>query len=164
MFRLVLFLVSIVLFLSGCVKTGQIDLGGCAVVAVPQECEEPEIALVPKLEVVVTDESGDAKGTRDGGGVTVRPLNLCVIAGSTITVDIKDDAGVLPGVAILPKRFRDTWLVKSSAKDENQIHIKVPDDAGDPAKDADDDGWVEYDYSIVTSQGGCVDPRFHVRN
>ncbi len=166
MFKLLIVLFSLVLVLSGCLKRGEIKLGACPVVEVPViDCNQVEILENPVVDVEISDD-GASKGAdgKGGGRVAANPPNVCVEPGSTVKFVIKGVGTEYPGFAVLPKRFDDTWLVAGSAENDGTLSITVPADLADSSRDKDNDGWSEYNYSIVTSEGACVDPRFHVRN
>jgi hypothetical protein len=58
----------------------------------------------------------------------------------------------LGSTAILPKNLSDTWLTGVNSPDSDKIRIPVPD-------------WVplgEHYYSVLKSNGDCLDPRVHV--
>lgn len=162
MSRLLMLILSLVFLLTGCVKPGKVKLGGCPVISAPAECTNPDVETEPKIVVTINGPRSGKSDSKVGDTVTVVPANLCVLPGTTIEVDImgedKNGDGIPdkepPGTAILPKKFKNIWLVASNVQDNRKIHITVPKEA-QPG---------DYDYSIVTSTGDCIDPRLHVRN
>ncbi len=139
--------------LGGCVKDGEVKLGGCPRVVLPECVINKDVADVPFIDIIIADESKRAAADKGEGAVSVEPSNLCVEAGDTIRINIQNTVGESgPLVGLIPKRYKDTWLIASSATDPGTITIEVPD--GTPKGN--------YDYAIVTSAGSCVDPRLRV--
>jgi|GEM_PF-3737214 len=83
-------------------------------------------------------------------------LFVCAARKSTIEFRVvplgKNDIGT---VAIKPIDPKDTWLTGANSPDQRWIKILVPD-------------WVDnvsdHGYTILFSDGRCVDPRVHVED
>jgi len=123
-----------------CAPMPPADDGECSVVNVPEACTGS--ASNPKLGITLVRN-----------GIRVGPPNLCADADTTITVSVHPRQSETGTVEIVPKNPAHTWLNASNDTDPNSFTIKVPADVD---KDAD------YDYTIIRSNGVCLDPRIRV--
>lgn len=114
--------------------------GECSVVNVPDVCTGS--ASNPKLGITLIRN-----------GIRVGPPNLCAGADSTITVSVHPNQTETGTVKTVPKDPAHTWLNATNDPDSNSFTIKVP---------ADIDTDADYDYTIVRSNGVCLDPRIRV--
>lgn len=113
----------------------------------PGECDTIDIpactgsASNPKLGITLV---------RDG--IRVGPRNVCVNANTTIEVSMHPRQSEYGTVKTVPKDPNDSWLEGSNDTDLNSFDIVVPELPS--GKD--------YDYTIIRSNGVCLDPRVHV--
>ena len=155
MYKSVVMLLLGASLIGGCVRNGEVKLGGCPRLAVPECVNNKDVDDVPFIDITIADARKRAESDRGEDVVNVEPSNLCVSPGDTIRININETVGEsAPLVGLIPKRYRNTWLIASSASDPGRITLQVPD--GTPEGD--------YDYAIVTSDANCVDPRLRVRN
>ncbi len=74
-------------------------------------------------------------------------------ADTTIAVSVHPRQPETGTVKTVPKNPAHTWLNASNDTDPNSFTIKVP---------ADVDKDTDYDYTIIRSNGVCLDPRIRV--
>lgn len=83
-------------------------------------------------------------------------LFVCAARASTIKFMVvpigKNDIGT---VAIKPIDPNDTWLIGANSPDQKWIKILVPDWVADKS---------DHGYTILFSDGRCIDPRVHVED
>lgn len=136
----ILLLLPSCLLLTGCPGLPILEEGECEVVNGPDVCTGSETN--PKIGITLV---------RDG--VRVGPPNVCANAGTTIEVSIQPPQKDLNTVRTVPKDPEHAWLNASNSSDKNSFEINVPASAtvGE-----------DYFYTIIRSNGTCLDPRVHV--
>ena len=161
------------LMLSGCnlgPKDGEVSLGGCVEEEVLGVCTLNQDESGANVAVLSITNDGARSGKRGSTGrLTVTPDFLCARPGELVRLEIAGDDTEKLRVGVLPARYRQAWLVGSNGVDRGEIRMYVPSCAEhDPdsveRKQCLTDVLGEYKYSVVTSEGSCIDPRVHVRN
>ena len=91
--------------------------------------------------------------------IIVAPPNRCIDTedfGREVTFNITPASLAEGTVRICPKDPADTWLEGDNSPDNRKIVIEVPE------RDYPVDGEI-HDYTVVTTEGKCLDPRLDVR-
>ena len=119
------------------------------------QAEDGECSVVPAMPEVCTGSASNPKLgiTLVQNGVVVGPPNLCAGANSIIRVSVHPHQTETGTVKTVPKDPAHTWLEASNSVDPNSFTIDVPADVVTEAN---------YDYTIVRSNGVCLDPRIRV--
>lgn len=139
-----LMLVPVALLVAGCsgdgslLARGDVSIEGC----------EPPPSVGP-----CNGNPADPKVIVNFTGMTAAPPNVCAHAGTTVRIEIVPAPTGTGTVATMPKTSNQTWLVNSNDPDPSVIFVKVPPTLP-PGGD--------YDYSVVNSDGKCLDPRIHI--
>ena len=139
LFVLPLSLLAIACAQPGVEVLGNINIPGCVTATVPPNCTPPHVA--PKVTVNLA-----------GPEIGANPLNKCADPGDDIHLQIVPATTAASSVAVIPKNPLHTWLIGTNFPDKGEIIIHVPDPL--PTDD--------YDYIIISSDGRCLDPTFHV--
>lgn len=123
-----------------CAQQPLAEKGECSVVYVPEVCTGS--ASNPVLGITLVRN-----------GIVVAPPNVCANAGEKIRVSIHPNQTEKGSVRIVPKYPANTWLNKSNDADPDGFSIEVAEDA---------EAGAEFDYTIVRSNGVCLDPRIKI--
>ena len=83
---------------------------------------------------------------------TIHPANVCIRPGDTLTIQLPPST-VLSTVATIPKQGDDFWLIGLNSTDNRRVFLTAPDSLPKG----------EYEYTIITASGGCLDPRATVQ-
>lgn len=124
---------------ASCVQQGPGRDQSCAVIDIPVGCDNGNPSA-PQITI-------------NRQGVVVTPPNACAFKGATATFSLKPVAMNEPTNAIIiPKYGAPSWLVGTNYPDKDKILITIPASAAEG----------NYDYSVVYSDGFCIDPRIVV--
>jgi hypothetical protein len=137
MFGKLLCAVAPVVLLSACVKPEQVIIGGCEKLKPPPACTGSKSNPVVTINIQ--------------GKIVVSPPNVCAQPGATVEININPKPELPATVALIPKILTNTWLLGGNSEDSDKILVHIPLEAKG-----------NYDYSVFTASGDCVDPRMHV--
>lgn len=120
---------------------GELRIANCVMANVPTKCTPN-----PGTPEVTVHVAGKAP-------LGAEPKNRCANPGSDFVFKIVPPTTNASSVAIIPKNPLHTWLIGTNYPDGGKITIHVPAVTALS---------TDYNYSIVTSDGRCLDPRIHV--
>lgn len=124
---------------ASCVQQGPPRDQSCAVIDIPVDCDNGNPSA-PQITI-------------NRQALMVAPPNVCAFKGATATFSLVPVAKNEPANAVIfPKYGVPPWLVGTNYPDKNEIKIPIPPSAA-PGP---------YDYSVVFSDGTCIDPRIVV--
>jgi hypothetical protein len=123
-----------------CAQQPPAEKGECSVVNVPDVCTGSKSNPVLSITLI-------------RNGIRMGPRNVCANAGTEIEVSIHPPQPSTGTVKTVPKNPLDSWLNASNDKDSDSFTIHVPEDAEHGA---------EFDYTIIRSNGVCLDPRIKI--
>lgn len=150
----ILCLTSLVFIVTACALDGpepedvcgDLDVSKCDSVTLPVDCEGKDTGQhFVNVNVQPTP-------------IIVAPPNRCIDTkdfGREVTFNITPASVAEGTVWICPKDSADTWLEGTNSPDNHEIVIEVPE------SDYPDDG-ERHDYTVVTTEGKCLDPRLDV--
>lgn len=122
-------------------------------------CAPPGIMSAPRCESYTPSSTcqGDPKVpkvTLNLNTLRASPSNVCAERGQTIVYRLVPPPRDPGTVAVIAKKSSDTWLAGTNSPNAREIRVTIPSWVG-----ADTD----HDYSFVTSDNKCIDPRVRVR-
>jgi len=126
--------------LADCVQQPMADEGECDTINIPAACTGSESNPVLSITLV-------------RNGIKMGPRNVCAQPDSDIKVSIHPPQPSTGTVKIVPKNPLDTWINESNDVNSDSITIHVPADVKTNA---------DFDYTIIRSNGVCLDPRIKV--
>ena len=135
----VLSLLPIACLAAGCEDLHSVQVKTCDV----QPITEPWTGSFSNPKVTINTQ----------GKLNASPPNVCAQQGRTIEFNIVPPATATGSVAIVPKTKTDTWLIGTNSPDPGIIEIAVPTNL---------ESDTPHDYTIMLSNGDCLDPRIHV--
>ncbi len=136
---MILFVIPLSYLAVGCVAKNTIQVGGCN---------------SPPPVLVCNGNSASPKVTiNTNRPLNAEPPNVCADQGTTIVFTIVP-AGEKGDVSVIPKIAADSWLTGTNSANAGKIEIPVP--TGLEPESA-------HDYTIVTKDGQCLDPRVEVQ-
>ena len=130
-----------------------------AIACAPRDMEITDNIDIPNCDEIVI--VGPCTGPRDNPTVTINvsaksivaaPPNVCAAEGEDIVFTIVPPNTETKTVAVIPKNPLHIWLIGTNFPDGGEIIIPVPDTLPED----------DYNYTIITSDGKCLDPRIHV--
>jgi hypothetical protein len=137
--KMILFVIPLSYLAVGCVAKNTIQVGGCSSPPSVQVCNG--VSANPKVTI------------NTNRPLNANPPNVCADQGTTIVFTITPP-GEKGDVSVIPKIAADSWLTGTNSANAGKIEILVPTGL-EPESD--------HDYTIVTKDGQCLDPRVEVQ-
>lgn len=138
--KMILFVIPLSYLAVGCVAKNTIQVGGCNSPPPAADCTGNPAS--PKVTI------------NTNRPLNADPPNVCADPGTTIVFNIVPVGGEKGDVSVIPKIAADSWLTGTNSANAGKIEILVPTGL-EPKSD--------HDYTIVTKDGQCLDPRVEVQ-
>ena len=139
--KYILFVLPLSVLAAACAPQHKIAADGeCSTVAIPMNCNGSYSN--PKLGITLVVD-----------GIKIGPPRLCAHPGTEIQVTIQPPQTETGTVKTVPKDPANDWIYGTNETELSSFILQVPEDIEEK---------TNFDYTIIRSNGVCLDPRFEV--